>query len=94
MSSPHLYRLETASEQDKTLLQGLSRRVVLNSLCFSTLPLIFTLNNCYSSSATVFDSLGSTATLHSSDQHVRQCLPDDAVGQRHLDTIFNLDGHR
>lgn len=37
---------------------------------------------------------GSPVALHSSDQHVCQCLPHDAVRQRHLDTIFNLDGSR
>lgn len=40
----------------------------------------------------IFDSLGSTGAIHPRDQHVCQCLPHDAAGQRHLDTICHLDG--
>lgn len=103
MSPAGLYHLETAWEQDDSLLQGLIPETrffpdsmdeklkkksalprALNVCCILTQAAVFLL--C------VFGSLGSTATVHSSDQHVCQRLPHDATGQRHLDTICYLDG--
>lgn len=90
VSPPHVYHLETAGEQDETFLQG-TIPGTHSVLCRVDLRHLF-LGSLYSFCD--IGPSGSAAPLHSGDQHVCQRLPDDAAGQRHLDTILYLDGYR